>query len=154
MDKGISGIPAGVIVNIKRSDGSIQTAILSRVNYENRSVTVEWYESGITKDKEIQIEDILSLNPDLVPKGHTDQNANPTKHKNYDVRPGIATVRQHSDHQNHGKSLLAIPLAIGLVLIIPFRARSYYISSAFWFIIKCCFHCFILISSLFTYLPI
>jgi hypothetical protein len=107
MDKVMSGIPEGVIVNIKRSDGSTHTAILSRVNYEYQSVTVEWYESGVTKSKNIQIEDILSLNPDLIPKGHTNQNANPTEHKNYDVRPGIATVRHQADDQNQGKSPLA-----------------------------------------------
>jgi kinesin family protein 2/24 len=104
----MSGIPEGGIVNIERSDGSTHNAILSRVNYENQSVTVEWYESGLTKGKEFQIEDILSLNPDLLPKGHTDQNANPTKHKNYDVRPGFATVRYQADHQNQGKSPLAL----------------------------------------------
>jgi hypothetical protein len=103
----VKGIPAGVIVNIKRSDGSTHTAILSKVNYENGSVTVEWYESGLTKAKEIQIEEILSLNPHLIPKGHTHQNANPTKHKRYDLRPGIATVRHQVDNQNQGMSLLA-----------------------------------------------
>jgi hypothetical protein len=103
----VKGIPTGVLVNIKRSDGSTHTAILSRVNYENRRVTVEWYESGLTKAKEIQIEDILSLNPDLIRKGHTHQNANPTKHKRYDLRPGIARVRHQVDHQNQGMSLLA-----------------------------------------------
>jgi hypothetical protein len=101
MDKGMSGISEGVIVNIKRSDGSIHTAIVSRINYENRSVTVEWFENGYTKGKEIQIEDILSLNPDLVPKGHTNQNAYPTKLMRYDVKPGIATVRHKADGNHH-----------------------------------------------------
>jgi hypothetical protein len=50
------------------------------------------------------------LNPDLVPKGHTNQNVNPTKLKKYDVKPNIATVPHKADgihHQYQGMSLLA-----------------------------------------------
>uniref|UniRef100_A0A8C4N556 Kinesin-like protein n=1 Tax=Eptatretus burgeri TaxID=7764 RepID=A0A8C4N556_EPTBU len=35
------------------------------LNHENESVTVEWFESGETKGKEIDLESIFSLNPDL-----------------------------------------------------------------------------------------
>ena len=35
---------------------------------ETRSVTVEWFERGETKGKEIELEAILSLNQDLAPQ--------------------------------------------------------------------------------------
>lgn len=51
--------------------GRIHSAIVSGVNLETRSVTVEWYERGETKGKEVEIDAILSLNPDLAPRHHT-----------------------------------------------------------------------------------
>lgn len=40
---------------------------------ETRSVTVEWYERGETKGKEVEIDAILALNPELAvgPRHHT-----------------------------------------------------------------------------------
>ena len=35
---------------------------------DTRSVTVEWFERGETKGKEIELEAILSLNQDLAPQ--------------------------------------------------------------------------------------
>lgn len=34
--------------------GRIHTAVVSGINYENRSVTVEWFERGETKGKEVR----------------------------------------------------------------------------------------------------
>lgn len=53
--------------------GRIHSAIVSGVNLETRSVTVEWYERGETKGKEVEIDAILALNPELavVPRHHT-----------------------------------------------------------------------------------
>lgn len=59
-------IQAGRSVNIKRSDGRIHSALVSSVNWENNSVTVEWFEQGETKGKEVEITSVLQLNPDLV----------------------------------------------------------------------------------------
>lgn len=46
---------------------------MSGVNLETRSVTVEWYERGETKGKEVEIDAILALNPELNagPRNHT-----------------------------------------------------------------------------------
>ncbi|CAG9138749.1 unnamed protein product [Plutella xylostella] len=46
--------------------GRVHSAIVSGVNLESRSVTVEWYERGETKGKEVEIDAILALNPELV----------------------------------------------------------------------------------------
>ncbi|KAJ2947984.1 hypothetical protein O0L34_g9776 [Tuta absoluta] len=71
MDDGSIKIQSGININIKRTDGRIHSAIVSGVNLETRSVTVEWYERGETKGKEVEIDAILALNPELAPRHHT-----------------------------------------------------------------------------------
>ena len=41
---------------------------MSGINLDSRSVTVEWFERGETKGKEIELDAILSLNNDLAPQ--------------------------------------------------------------------------------------
>ena len=45
----------GVNVGIKRTDGRIHSAIVSCINVETKSVTVEWFERGETKGKEVGV---------------------------------------------------------------------------------------------------
>ncbi|XP_059045432.1 kinesin-like protein Klp10A [Achroia grisella] len=73
MDDGTVKIQSGININIKRTDGRIHSAIVSGVNHESRSVTVEWYERGETKGKEVEIDAIIALNPELAigPRHHT-----------------------------------------------------------------------------------
>lgn len=52
----------GSIVNIKRSDGRVHSAMVSRIHEASRSVTVEWYERGETKGKEVEIDMLMELN--------------------------------------------------------------------------------------------
>ncbi|XP_063990933.1 kinesin-like protein Klp10A isoform X3 [Diachasmimorpha longicaudata] len=49
-------------------DGRVHSAIVSGVNWESRSVTVEWFEKGETKGKEVEMDAILALNPELTSK--------------------------------------------------------------------------------------
>ncbi|XP_069078698.1 kinesin-like protein KIF2A isoform X4 [Pleurodeles waltl] len=58
----------GIYVEIKRSDGRIHQAMVTSLNEDNESVTVEWIENGDTKGKEIDLESIFALNPDLAPE--------------------------------------------------------------------------------------
>ena len=46
---GMGGIRMGVNVDIKRTDGRIHSAVVSGINVETKSVTVEWFERGETK---------------------------------------------------------------------------------------------------------
>jgi len=70
----------GLNVDIQRTDGRIHSAVVSGVNTTTRSVTVEWFERGETKGKEIELDAILALNPDLVPSPPTENVRNvPTK---------------------------------------------------------------------------
>lgn len=60
----------GSIVNIKRSDGRVHSAMVSRIHEASRSVTVEWYERGETKGKEVELDMLLELNkPELLGLG-------------------------------------------------------------------------------------
>ncbi|XP_061116679.1 kinesin-like protein KIF2A isoform X3 [Conger conger] len=47
--------------------GRIHQAMVTSMNEENESVTVEWFENGDTKGKEIDLESIFSLNPNVAP---------------------------------------------------------------------------------------
>ncbi|KAK2837358.1 hypothetical protein Q5P01_014570 [Channa striata] len=60
-------IVVGTYVEIKRSDGRIHQAMVTSLNDDNESVTVEWIENGDTKGKEIDLESIFGLNPDVAP---------------------------------------------------------------------------------------
>lgn len=63
MDERMLGI--GTSIDIKRTDGRIHSAIVADINYESSTATVEWFEQGETKGKEIDITTIMSLNPEL-----------------------------------------------------------------------------------------
>ncbi|XP_040977301.1 kinesin-like protein KIF2A isoform X5 [Aquila chrysaetos chrysaetos] len=60
-------IQIGIYVEIERSDGRIHQAMLTSLNEDSESVTVEWIENGVIKGKEIDLEGIFSLNPYLAP---------------------------------------------------------------------------------------
>ncbi|XP_010771949.1 kinesin-like protein KIF2A, partial [Notothenia coriiceps] len=41
--------------------------MVTSLNEDNESVTVEWIENGDTKGKEIDLESVFALNPDVAP---------------------------------------------------------------------------------------
>lgn len=45
--------------------GRVHYAMVSKVNAASRSVTVEWYERGETKGKEVEMDMLLQLNPGI-----------------------------------------------------------------------------------------
>lgn len=55
----------GVNVDIQRTDGRVHSAVVSGVNHETKAVTVEWFERGDAKGKEIELAAIINLNPSL-----------------------------------------------------------------------------------------
>ncbi|XP_076019747.1 kinesin-like protein KIF2A [Genypterus blacodes] len=57
----------GKNVEIKRSDGRTHQAMVTSLHEDNDSVTVEWIENGDTKGKEIDLESVFALNPDVAP---------------------------------------------------------------------------------------
>jgi len=88
MDEVMGGVRVGVNVDIKRTDGRIHSAVVSGVNIETRSVTVEWLERGETKGKEMDLNQILSLNQEFAPMNYdTDKSG-----KKYTPRPSHVVV--------------------------------------------------------------
>lgn len=81
MDDGSVKIQSGININIKRTDGRVHAAIVSGVNLETRSVTVEWFERGETKGKEVEIDAILALNPELAGQGNHTPHLQPMPNK-------------------------------------------------------------------------
>jgi len=75
----MGGVRMGVNVDIKRTDGRIHSAVVSGINVDTKSVTVEWFERGETKGKEIELEQILGLNQDLAPSSYTEAGNNKNK---------------------------------------------------------------------------
>merc|ERR1712215_459103 len=84
----IGGVRVGVNVDIKRTDGRIHSAVVSGVNIETRSVTVEWLERGETKGKEMDLNQILSLNQEFAPMNHDKDKSG----KKYTPRPSHVVV--------------------------------------------------------------
>jgi len=78
-DEILGRIKMGVNVDIKRSDGRIHSAVVSGINIDTRSVTVEWFERGETKGKEVELETLLSLNQDLAPVNENGNKINKVK---------------------------------------------------------------------------
>ncbi|KAM7046373.1 kinesin-like protein KIF2C isoform 3-T3 [Acridotheres tristis] len=56
----------GAVINIQRSNGAIHKATVKVVNVELSCVTVEWIEGGATKGKEVDINDVIAVNPELL----------------------------------------------------------------------------------------
>jgi len=57
----VKALVVGTQIDIQRSDGRIHAASISGV--DDDSITVEWFENGETKGKEINFEQLLSINP-------------------------------------------------------------------------------------------
>lgn len=113
MDRGMCNIETGSSINIKRTDGRVHSAIVSGVNWEQRTVTVEWFERGETKGKEVEIDAILALNPELNQKTMAPPQMNNlllgSKAK-YSTRPSIpvkANTRQASRQTGRPTNIMA-----------------------------------------------
>ncbi|KAK8727460.1 hypothetical protein OTU49_009566 [Cherax quadricarinatus] len=107
----VGGLGVGVTVDIQRTDGRVHSATVSAVNPTARSVTVEWFEKGETKGKEIEFDAVFVLNPDLAPQ---DQNAMPPPTKFYSrqsqiTQPAAAPVTRSKDSNRPRPSYLVKP---------------------------------------------
>ncbi|XP_065529583.1 kinesin-like protein KIF2C isoform X2 [Lathamus discolor] len=60
-----SRVCPGLIINIQRSNGQIHEAKVKTVRVDRTSVSVEWTEGGTVKGKEIDIKDVITINPEL-----------------------------------------------------------------------------------------
>lgn len=58
-------IAPGMHVDIKRSDGRVHTAVVTETRRDRNAVMVEWFEKGETKGKEIDLDQLMAINPTL-----------------------------------------------------------------------------------------
>ncbi|XP_076166795.1 kinesin-like protein 10A isoform X2 [Ptiloglossa arizonensis] len=106
MDHDLLDIETGYSINIKRTDGRIHSAVVSGVNWAQRTVTVEWFERGETKGKEVEIDAILALNPELAsqktmeppPPAQINNHALVTSRARHSTKPSIP-VKAGSNRQ-------------------------------------------------------
>ena len=61
----LSCLHTGQTVDIQRSNGRIHQAVITQINFEAKSVTVEWQEKNEGKGKEVDLDAIVQLNPNL-----------------------------------------------------------------------------------------
>ncbi|CAN7991614.1 unnamed protein product, partial [Ixodes pacificus] len=64
MTEGYGGLRPGVNVDIRRTDGRVHPAVVTAVH--SRLVTVEWFENGQTKGKDVDRVALVDLNPGLI----------------------------------------------------------------------------------------
>ncbi|XP_059485969.1 kinesin-like protein KIF2A isoform X2 [Neocloeon triangulifer] len=103
MDR-LGNLQAGVNVDIQRTDGRVHTAVISGVNPETSSVTVEWFEKGETKGKEIELDALLRLNPELQESVEEAQNILPSKLKRYVAKQQVLTARVATVEDQKGQN--------------------------------------------------
>ncbi|XP_068221434.1 kinesin-like protein KIF2A [Palaemon carinicauda] len=91
-------IPMGAPKSNKNKPGRVHSATVSAVNPASKSVTVEWFEKGETKGKEIEFDAVFALNPDLAPQ---DQNAMPPPSKFVSIWTALwSRFLQHASKDN------------------------------------------------------
>lgn len=85
---------AGLTVDIQRSNGRIHQAVITQVSNENKSVTVEWQEKNEGKGKEVDLDAILQLNPNLFTSVANGAGADQDNNNNGDYYTNGGTVSQ------------------------------------------------------------
>ncbi|XP_066937997.1 kinesin-like protein KIF2A isoform X2 [Macrobrachium rosenbergii] len=95
-------IPMGAPSSHKNKPGRVHSATVSAVNTTSKSVTVEWFEKGETKGKEIEFDAVFALNPDLAPQ---DQNAMPPPSKFQDDEDEESSLSEEADLSDYVSGL-------------------------------------------------
>lgn len=61
----LARLHVGQTIDIQRSNGRIHQAVIVQINRQSKNVTVEWQEKNEGKGKEMDLDSIIQLNPDL-----------------------------------------------------------------------------------------
>jgi kinesin family protein 2/24 len=70
-------LAVGIRINIQRSDGRVHDALVTSVNNATRCITVEWFERGETKGKEVDFAGVFAVNPELQRRDEVSSGAKP-----------------------------------------------------------------------------
>ncbi|KAM3718343.1 Kinesin-like protein KIF2A [Dirofilaria immitis] len=103
-------INVGMHVDIRRSDGRVHNAVISEVRKGTQSVTVEWFENGETKGKEIDLKTLLAINPTLAaPPPSTSSSMNfglpMTNNENHSAAVAASVDPQQKIQNNNGMEI-------------------------------------------------
>ncbi|NXC42014.1 KIF2A protein, partial [Penelope pileata] len=71
-------IQPGTYVEIKRSNGCIHRALVTKLHENTSSITVEWLEKGTNKAKQVDLQHVFDLNPHLAPGRSTSPSSTET----------------------------------------------------------------------------
>ncbi|KAM6163618.1 LOW QUALITY PROTEIN: kinesin-like protein KIF2B [Rhynchocyon petersi] len=113
----LGGVQVGVCGAIRRSDGRIHLAVVTKINREN-TVTVEWVEKEVKKGKKIDLENIFLLNPELSSGEHPKLSRLPsplsvepssTIEDKHMVTPCMAMILQENERSSGDHLALGVP---------------------------------------------
>ncbi|XP_064408598.1 kinesin-like protein KIF2C [Latimeria chalumnae] len=68
MDSLLKHLYPGLDLYIQRSNGMVHSAKISELHAERSSVSVMWNEKGVSKGKEVLLDEVFAVNPDLLQK--------------------------------------------------------------------------------------
>ncbi|XP_044075096.1 kinesin-like protein KIF2C isoform X2 [Siniperca chuatsi] len=66
MENSLSRLLVGLSVQISRSDGRVHLATVKSVDAVKSTVMVEWHERNICRGKEVEVDELCALNPELL----------------------------------------------------------------------------------------
>ncbi|XP_076812891.1 kinesin-like protein KIF2A isoform X2 [Clavelina lepadiformis] len=95
MSVDFGALEKGSSIHIRRSNGRVHKAIVTQLQPSSASVTVEWFEDDETKGKEVTLEMIFELNPELA-----SSNLKPTQ----TPAPGRPASREKESYRSFRKS--------------------------------------------------
>ena len=102
----------GQTIDIQRSNGRIHQAVITQIHRETKAVTVEWQEKNEGKGKEMDLDAVIQLNPDLFNAVQTSpRHPNPNDHQNDSLNGQTITQANRrsrpnppvNDHDNQRK---------------------------------------------------
>jgi kinesin family protein 2/24 len=97
----LSCLHAGQTVDIQRSNGRIHQAVITTINHAIRTVTVEWQEKNEGKGKEVDLDAIVKLNPNLFQPAGGSSSRTGAASRNIDPDPDDHTP---NDNQNNRRT--------------------------------------------------
>ncbi|XP_062338106.1 kinesin-like protein KIF2C isoform X2 [Osmerus eperlanus] len=88
MDSITANLLVGLSVNISRSDGRVHPANVKAVDQAKCTVMVEWHEKSVCRGKEIEVDELWTLNKELLEhiKGSSEPSPIPPAEKKYEGR--------------------------------------------------------------------
>ncbi|CAB1317524.1 unnamed protein product [Coregonus sp. 'balchen'] len=116
MDSIMTNLLVGLSVNIQRSDGRVHPANVKAVDSTKSTVKVEWFEKSVCRGKELEMNELWSLNEELFE--HMKSATTPTPgEKKYESRLRSSRIPAPSNQSPYGRHACSGPLLQSLSLL-------------------------------------